>query len=676
MTQQSGGGPQPATPKRARRGSLPGARYVQILRPFSGRFVRSEPGALVATEAVFTRESRTLRWMDRAWRSLVGSRLPTEMEVHERLGTVKGLAVFASDNISSSAYATEEIMRVLILAGAGALTLTMPITLAIVAVLAIVVTSYRQTISAYPSGGGSYIVASDNLGHVVGLVAGASLLIDYVLTVAVSVAAGVAALTSLFPSLLDERVPLALLFVWIICLGNLRGIRESGAIFAAPAYLYLLAIFGLLGYGLFLAASGNLPQYTPPALEAGAASVAPLGLLLVLRAFSSGAVALTGVEAVSNGIPAFRPPETHHAQQVLLIMGCSFAAIFVGMSFLASRLGVTPDPSEATTVVSQITATLVGSETPYHYFVQLSTALLLVLAANTAFADFPRLSSILAKDGYWPRQFQYRGDRLAFSTGIVVLAVLSTVLLYAFDASVTSLIPLYTVGVFAAFTLSQSGMVRHWWRLRRDMPGWWRRAAVNAVGASATGVVAVVVGVSKFAFGAWMVLVLVPVLMGLMLLIHGHYERVRTLLALAPGTVLRRSRGPSAVIVPVSRLNRPTLRALEFAFSLGSDVRAVHVSDDRATATQLRHDWENLETGHELTVIESPYRSLIPPLLAYIDAARAVTDDPVVVVLAEFVPEHLWQNALHNQAALRLKAHLFGRPNTIVVDVPMHLDSI
>ncbi|MFN8638611.1 MAG: APC family permease [Dehalococcoidia bacterium] len=674
MTQQPGGGPQPATPKRARRGSLPGARYVQILRPFSGRFVRSEPGALVATEAVFVRESRVLRWIDRAWRFLVGSRLPTEMEAHERLGTVKGLAVFASDNISSSAYATEEIMRVLILAGAGALTLTMPITLAIVAVLAIVVTSYRQTINAYPNGGGSYIVASDNLGHVAGLVAGASLLSDYVLTVAVSVAAGVAALTSLFPSLLDERVPLALLFVWIICLGNLRGIRESGTIFAAPAYLYLLAVFGLLAYGLFRTATGTLPVYVPTVAEESTTSVAPLGLLLLLRAFSSGAVALTGVEAVSNGIPAFRAPETRHAQQVLLLMGSSFAVIFIGMSFLAGRIGVTPDPTEATTVVSQIAAALVGAETPYHYFVQLSTALLLVLAANTAFADFPRLSSILAKDGFWPRQFQYRGDRLAFSTGIIVLTVLSTVLLYAFDASVTALIPLYTVGVFVAFSLSQSGMVRHWWRLRGELREWWRRAAVNAIGATATGVVALVVGVSKFALGAWMVLVLVPILMGLMLLIHGHYERVRALLALAPGTLLRPTRGPSTVIVPVSRLNRPTLRALEFAFALGPDVRAVHVSDDRAAAAQMRRDWEALETGLELTIIESPYRSLIPPLLAYIDAARAVADEPVVVVLAEFVPEHLWQNVLHNQAALRLKGHLFGRPNTIVVDVPMHLE--
>jgi amino acid transporter len=647
---------------------------VRIVRPSRGAFIRRGPGHLVAGEDVLAPRSG-LGWAaERVRRTLFGARIPTEHEIHERIDVFKGLAVFASDNISSSAYATEEIMRVLTLAGVGALSLTMPITIAIVAVLAIVVASYQQTIRAYPNGGGSYIVASDNMGPAAGLTAAAALLTDYVLTVSVSIAAGVAALTSIAPWLYDQRVLLGIVFVALLCLGNLRGVRESATLFSIPTYAYLVAIFGLLGYGLWRVVVGDLPAYTAPAAWRPVEGAEALGLVLILRAFASGSVALTGTEAVSNGVPAFKPPEWKRAQLVLILMGTSFGAIFLGMSFLAGRIGILPDPTEQTTVVSQLTALLVGEGTPYHYFVQLSTALLLVLAANTAFADFPRLSSILARDGFMPRQFAYRGDRLAFTIGIVVLSALAAVLIVGFEGSVTNLIPLYTIGVFVAFTLSQTGMVRHWWRVRSTERGWQRRAAFNAIGAIATAIVAVVVGVAKFAFGAWMVLILIPVLIAIMWSIHRHYRLV------ADALTVDRSEGLLAlprprVIVPVSRIDRATLSALSFARAIAPDAIAVHVSDGPDEAAEMRRRWERLDGDMQLAIVESPYRVLISPLLAYIDALeRQDPERPVTVVLSEFVPHRFWDYLLHNQTALRLKLRLFFRRNTVVVDVPYHLD--
>lgn len=656
------------------RGRLPGDRYVRIVRPFAREFKRRAPGHLVATERVLQPKSPVGRALDALRQALFGRRIPTELEIQERVGRLKGLAVFAADNISSSAYATEEIMRVLVLAGAGALALTMPITLAIVAVLAIVVASYQQTIRAYPSGGGSYIVASDNLGPRAGLAAAAALLTDYILTVAVSIAAGVAALTSIFPVLFEQRVLLGVAFVALLCVGNLRGIRESATIFAAPTYVYLFAIFGLLAFGLWLFATGTLPPYEAPPEWAEAHEVEALGVLLILRAFASGSVALTGTEAVSNGVPAFRPPESRNAGIVLILMGTFFGSIFLGMSFLSSQLGILPDPSEQETVVSQLTRTLVGQGTPYHYLVQISTALLLVLAANTAFADFPRLASILARDRYLPRQFQYRGDRLAFSVGIVVLAALAAALIVAFAGSVTNLIPLYTVGVFVAFTLSQTGMVRHWWRLRDEERNWRWRAFFNGVGAIATGIVALVVGMAKFALGAWMVLVLIPVLIALMWAIHRHYREVEEALALDRPDAPLPPRDPPHVLVAVSRLDRAALQALAFARSISPDVTAVHVTDHPDEVQGMKQSWERWGGDVDLVIVESPYRALIPPLLAYIDAMdKQDPRRPITVVLPEFVPRHFWEYFLHNQTALRLKLRLFFRPNTIVVDVPYHL---
>jgi amino acid transporter len=656
------------------RGGRPGDRYVKVVEPYAAEFRRRAPGHLVASERVLEPEGGLGRVADLLRRILIGRRIATEKEAQERIGPVKGLAVFASDNISSSAYASEEIMRVVVVAGAGALAATLPLTFAIVAVLLIVVTSYQQTIRAYPSGGGSYVVASDNLGRFPGLMAAGALLTDYVLTVAVSVAAGVAALTSIFPALYEPRVLVGVAFIGLLWVGNLRGLQESANIFAVPTYIYLVAIFGLLGYGAWLAMTGGLPPYSAPPEWSVAGPLEGLGLLLILRAFAAGSVALTGTEAVSNGVQAFRAPESRNAGLVLILMGSLFATIFIGISFLASQLGVIPDPSEQETVISQIARTLFGAGTPLHYLIQLSTAFLLILAANTAFAGFPRLASILGKDRFLPRQFQYRGDRLAYSFGIMVLAVLAAGLVIGFEGSVTNLIPLYTVGVFIAFTLSQSGMVVHWWRLRGDVRGWRWRAALNGLGAAATGVVAIIVGVAKFALGAWMVLLLIPLLIGLMWSIGRHYRSVEAALAVDLKTGALPRRVAPHVLVPVSRLDRATLNALAFATSISADVTAVHVSNDPEDLARMKQDWERWGGPVNLVILESPYRALMGPLMAYIDATdRADAAHPTTVVLPEFVPSHVWEYPLHNQTALRLKVRLFFRRNTVVIDVPYHL---
>ncbi|HTE64968.1 MAG TPA: APC family permease, partial [Candidatus Binatia bacterium] len=426
-----------------RSGRRPGDAYVRIVRPFESEFERGANGHLVATSETLVGAPGWQRTLARIRGFLIGRPISSEREEHERLSKVKALAVFSSDNISSSAYATEEMMRVLVVAGVGAFSLVMPLTFVIVVVLAIVATSYRQTIRAYPNGASSYIVASDNLGAPVGLVAAGALLIDYILTVAVSVSAGVAAITSIVPGLYPERILLAVAIVVLLTLGNLRGVRESGTIFMAPTYLYLVVVLGMIGFGLVGAVTGFIPPYTPPpdwlAAET-AGGVGALGLLLILRAFSSGAVALTGVEAVSDGVPAFKPPEWRNARTTLTWAAILFAVLFIGISSLVSLFGIVPDPSEQQTVLSILARHLTGDGW-FLVLVQVSTALLLTLAANTSFADFPRLSSFLARDGFMPRQFGFRGDRLAFSTGIVALAAVAIVLLVAFGASVSALIP-------------------------------------------------------------------------------------------------------------------------------------------------------------------------------------------------------------------------------------------
>ena len=644
-------------------------------RPHSPYFRYVGRSTLVARESASAPRTPSERVIARARAVLFGRPLSLHDELSERLNAFTGLSIFASDNISSSAYATEEIMRVLILAGAGTLALTLPITGLIVLVLAIVVTSYRQTIAAYPNGGGSYIVASENLGRLPGLVAAAALLTDYVLTVAVSVAAGVAALTSVVPEIFDARVGIGVAIVIAIALVNLRGLRESGLVFSLPTYIYLVSIFGILAIGFIRYATGTMPEYDAPASWLTAQVAEPLGLLLVLRAFASGSVALTGTEAVSNGVPAFKPPETKNAQLVITLMGACFGLIFLGMSFLVGQLGILPDPTEQETVVSQLTRTFVGAGTPMHLLVQVSTAVLLVLAANTSFADFPRLSSILAKDGFLPRVFQFRGDRLAFSSGIIVLATVSVALIVAFGGSVTALIPLYTIGVFIAFTLSQSGMVRHWLRLRAETPDWRRKAFINGIGALTTGVVAVEVAVSKLALGAWVVLLLIPIIIAAMVFIHRQYQSTTRQLEIERGTVFPGPHREDRVVIPVPGLNRAVIHAVNVGRSISEDLEAVLVSDDMAAAERVRHDWQRQLPWVPLTVVESPYRALVGPLLSYLDvlddAWPADVEAPVTfVVIPEFVARSWWERILYNQSARRLRAALLGRRHTVVVNVP------
>jgi len=655
------------------RGKRPGDAYVRIVRPFESEFERADSGHLVATRETLTVRGGWQRALAGVRSFLIGRPISSEREEHERLTKVKALAVFSSDNISSSAYATEEMMRVLVVAGVGAFSLIMPLTLVIAVVLAIVATSYRQTIRAYPNGASSYIVASDNLGAPAGLVAAGALLIDYTLTVAVSVSAGVAAITSIVPALYPERVPIAVGIVVVLTLGNLRGVRESGTIFMAPTYVYLAAILGMIAFGLVGITMGFVPPYTPPpewTAEWTADGVSVLGLLLILRAFSSGAVALTGVEAISDGVPAFKPPEWRNARTTLTWAAILFGTLFVCISLLVSLLGILPDPSEQQTVLSILARHLTGDGW-YLILVQVSTALLLTLAANTSFADFPRLSSFLARDGFMPRQFAFRGDRLAFTTGIVALAGVAILLLLAFEASVTALIPLYTLGVFVAFTLSQSGMVRRWWSRRE--PGWRRGLAINGLGAATTGAIVIIVAVSKFTGGAWLVMIMVPLLVALMWAIHVHYRRLEQ--AIAPRSTLAAARPARTplVVVPIARLDQPSIEALSFARSIAPDALAVHITNEAESAAELRARWSELGNGLELVIVESPYRALIGPLTRYLDALQR--QDPnrrLLVVLSEVVPRHWWDNFLHNQTALRLKLRLFFRPNTIVADVPYH----
>lgn len=656
-----------------KQGSRPGDAYVRIVRPFEDDFHRGEDeGELIATERTILERRGWKAGLRRVRTWLIGRPISSQQEGHERLTKLKALAIFSSDNISSSAYATEEMMRILVLAGIGAIALTLQLTLVIVAVLAIVATSYWQTIRAYPHGASSYLVSSDNLGSTAGLVAGSALLIDYTLTVAVSVSAAVAAITSVIPEIFPERVLLGIGIVALLMLGNLRGVREAGTIFMAPTYLYIGAIGTMVVIGVARAASGNLPEFSPPTawLEGMGSGTEALGVLLVLRAFSSGAAALTGVEAISDGVPAFKAPEWRNARITLLWATAIFATLFLGISFLASVTEIIPDPTEEQTVLSLLARLVIG-DGPFFVLIQVATVLVLALAANTAFADFPRLSSFLARDGFMPRQFAFRGERLAFTTGIVALSSVAGLLIVVFQASVSALIPLYTLGVFIAFTLSQGGMVTRW--LRRREHGWRRGVAINGLGAVTTGVIALVVVESKFLSGAWMVVIAIPLLVLLLRAINSHYRSLDAALSLDRIPADGETAARPIIIVPIARLDRPARQAIAFANSLGPEAVAVHITNDPDQADAMRAAWPEWAGTTELVVVESPYRALIGPLLAYMDALqRQAPDRPILVVLAEFVPRHWWEHFLHNQTALRLKIRLFARPNTIVADVPYH----
>jgi amino acid transporter len=605
------------------------------------------------------------------WRALVGSPLETQRLKHEKLTKVKGLAVFGADALSSSAYATEEVLRILILAGAAAMPLTVPISGAIVALMAIVATSYYQTIHAYPSGGGAYVVARENLGPLPGLVAAAALLVDYLLTVAVSVSAGVAAITSALPRLFPYRVELAVALVALITVANLRGVRESGTLFAIPTYLFIFAFGSTVAFGIAAWLSGHLPRASSPT---EAAATQPLTLFLVLRAFASGTAALTGIEAVSNGVQAFYPPEPRNASRVLLAMVTILGALFFGTSLLAREMAVLPREEE--TVVSQI-ARLLFQGGWFYYVVQAATMLILVLAANTAFADFPRLSSILARDRYLPRQLANLGDRLVFANGILLLGVTASALIVVFRATVHNLIPLYMVGVFVSFTLSQAGMVRHWLATRT---GRWRlQLGINGLGALCTAVVGLEVALVKFLDGAWITVFVIGSFVLLMQAIHRHYEDLKQQLSLERAKLPRPFKAHK-VIVPVNNVHRGILEALRYAKAVSDDVTAVYVEIEPGAREEIERKWERWVPDIPLVVLPSPYRSVVGPILLYLDQVQreAGPDTALTVVLPEFVPRKWWHHLLHNQTALMLKFALLFRQRRlrrykVLADVPYYL---
>jgi amino acid transporter len=597
-------------------------------------------------------------------RWLVGPPMPLAQARHERLGKAAALAVFASDPLSSVAYATEEILFVLILAGSAALSYSLPVALGIATLLAVVVISYRQTVAAYPQGGGAYLVAKDNLGMLPALTAAAALLVDYVLTVSVSVVAGIAALTSAVPTLHPYRVVLSVVAVAGIALGNLRGVRESARLFAAPTYFFVASILGMIGYGLVAATFHWLPEAPyephPPGLEG-------LGLFLLLRSYAAGCTALTGVEAVSNGVQALRPPEGRNAQTVMTWLGVISITMFLGITYLAFDFGIIPGGDE--TVVSKIAHRVFGTGVLY-YAVQTATLLILVLAANTSYADFPRLSSILARDHFVPRQFANQGDRLVFSNGILILTGFAILLIVVFGGDTHALLPLYAIGVFISFTISQGGMVRRWLRLRET--GWQWRMWVNGIGAVVTGVVLLTLAITKFSEGAWIVVVVIPVLVLTFLVMHRHYEEVAVELSL--DALETPPELNHTVLILVGDLHRGVVRALQYAKTLTAPnvtLRAVYVETDPARTARLEEKWAKWGMGVPLVVLTSPYRSLLRPFMDYIDQIQARGDDQMItIVLPEFLPRKLWQHILHNQTALLVKGALLFRKNTVVADVP------
>lgn len=629
-------------------------------------------------------------------RLVIGDPIATKDAIHQRLSKRKALAVFSSDALSSSAYATEAILLVLVAAGSLALGWSWWIALGIAALLIIVSISYYQTIHAYPNGGGAYIVSAENLGRYPGLVAAAALLIDYILTVAVSVSAGVAALTSAFPDFAEMRVPIALLIVAFITLINLRGVKESGTFFAIPTYAFIIGVFTMIAFGLFRYITGNIP--TPEevgivehSLEQASTS---LGLFLILRAFAAGCTALTGVEAISNGIPAFAPPESDNAGKTLIAMVLILSVLFLGITFLANHYPIFVGHDVHTTVLSQLGREVFGTSTignVMFFYLQFSTLFILSLAANTAFADFPRLASLIARDRFLPRQLTNLGDRLVFSNGIVALAVVASILIVIFRADEHNLLPLYAVGVFISFTLSQSGMVIHWLKERHkddhkpDM-GWYAKIGINAFGAVLTFSVMIVLMVTKFFEGAWIVMVAVPCLMWVFMQIHQHYEKVAECLTLdgltpAPLNDYHPDRSEIPVVVLMNSLNRASLQSLEYAMRISKNVRACAIEVEPSVIQRLEKKWAEWKLHHiPLDVVQSPYREVGQPLIAYLhklDDAHP-EDVPTLVVLPQLVVSTWFERLLHNQTSIAIREALYldqieggrGRP---VIDVPYRI---
>ncbi len=662
-------------------GVRPGDAYVRIQAPFQQYFRRVGPGHFVATPQVtqpigrFEKAYRTLKGI------LIGRPLETSQEVHQRLNKIKALAVFGSDAISSCAYATEETLIVLIAAGSGALYISQYTALAIALLLSMVAFSYRQTVYAYPHGGGSYNVSRENLGQLPGLIAASALLIDYVLTVSVSIVAGaaavssaiiasgygdqVAAINAALPPNLNVNVLLSVFFILIMTVGNLRGIRESGAIFAVPTYLFLISLGIMLAVGVFKAFTGTLEPVTQPQVVQ---AVEPLSLWLILRAFSAGAVAMSGTEAISNGVPAFEKPESKNAATTLTVMATILGVAFLGISYLAVHLQLVPGEQ---TIISQIAQAVFGTSILFYIF-QIATTGILIVAANTAFADFPRLSSVLARDNYMPHQFLFRGDRLAFSTGIVALGAIAAALVVIFAGDVSNLIHLYAVGVFLAFTMSDSGMVVHWWKTRG--PNWKRSLVINGADAVLTSTILIIVAVTKFAVGAWIVLILIPSITGVFLFIHRHYSHVADQLRIDPKQLPLPTSEP-IVLVPIDDVNYASLRAISFARYISDNPLIVHISINADRTEKIRQKVAKYLPDAKFVVVDSPYRSFTRPLLAYIDALHSQRPDAfVTIVLPEFITAHWWEGLLHNRTANHLRQAFQKHPNVAVVQVPYLLE--
>ena len=600
----------------------------------------------------------------------LGKSLPTSAHSEERLSNGAALAVLSSDALSSVAYATEEILLVLVAAGSGALGLSLPIAVAIIALLAIVVLSYRQTIRAYPQGGGSYIVARENLGLYPGLVAGGSLMIDYILTVTVSISAGTAALTSAIPVLKSHTVLLCLFFIFLIMLANLRGVKESGQIFMVPTYAFITSIFLLIGIGLFKYTTGQVITEYPslPVSES-------ISVFFILRAFSAGCTALTGVEAISDGVLAFKAPEWKNARLTLLYLGVILGFMFVGISYLANIYHIVPEAGQ--TVVSLLGRVILGNG-PVYYFLQIVTLLVLMLAANTSYADFPRLCYFLARDGFLPRQLSLLGDRLVYSNGIMLLSICAGVLVIIFKGQVNAIIPLYAVGVFTSFTLSQAGMVRHWFQ--EQTRGWRASAIMNSLGAFSTLIVLFVIICTKFLLGAWLVVIAIPLVVTLFAAIHRHYQYVAERLSihdLAPRTYISVPK-PAVIthpaVVVVGQLNRGTVEALDYARTIADKIVAVHVDIGSTDREELQKKWQNLEADIPLEIIESPYRSVIDPIVDFIGQFQK--NHPGVfttIIIPVFVPRNWWDSILHNQTTLFLKNALRVNKSRIVTTVRYYL---
>ena len=661
--------------QRPLRGRKLADKRVRVERPHSPYFRYAGPGQLVAKAAASGARTPGGRFFARIRNRLFGRPLALEEEAGERLPKKQALAIFSSDAISSSAYATEEILRVLILAGSAAILISIQIAIAISLLLAIVALSYRQVCRAYPNGGGAYAVAKENIGPLASLIAASALLIDYVMTVSVSAAAAVTQTYSVFPELFKYRVEIAIFAIALVTIANLRGLRESGNIFAVPTYMFLGLAFLMIGMGLFRIATGTAVDVVQT--DAVAFGTHDIGLFLLLKAFASGSVALTGTEAIANGVPAFKPPESKNASNTLVAMAVLLGLLFLGMTAVADGFGIMPTMEGGQSVVALVATAVFGAGSPLFYAFQGATALILLLAANTSFNAFPRLAALLAEDGYMPRQFSFRGDRLAFSWGIVLLAGIAAVIIAIFDGDTHALIPLYSVGVFVCFTLSQSGMVRHW--LRERSVGWVWRASINAVGAVLTFVVLIVVASVKFLDGAWLVVILIPTLVGMMLFIHRQYARSARELTLRSDFVAGPPIREERVVVPVPGINRAVIQAINVARAIADDVRAVFIFDDPARVASVRADWERQVPGVPLVVIESPYRALAGPLVAYLDVLdRAWPPDrpsPVTfVVIPEYVAKSWWERVLYNQSSRRLRTLLLGRPHTVVVNVPYRRD--